>query len=142
MSLITRVIDVGAPVSEVFATMADFRTLPEWDPGSIDSTQVEGDGPGVGASYKVTVEFNGKQLPMLYQTVVLEENSRIVLEGTGALVDATDDIGFEATATGTRVTYQANLRFKGLVRVVEPLFKKRFEHLGDEAAAGILGRFA
>ena len=121
--------------------MADFRTLPEWDPGSESSVQVTGDGPAVGAEYDVTVLFQGRASKMRYRTVTLEPDRRIVLTGVGATVTATDEVGFRQTEAGTEVDYQADIRLKGLLRLVEPFLGRVFTRLADEAAGGIQRRF-
>jgi carbon monoxide dehydrogenase subunit G len=52
-------------------------------------------------------------------------------------VTAVDDIRFEATGTGTRVRYSADLRLKGVLRVVEPFFKSRFDETIRSAIEGM-----
>jgi|APDOM4702015248_1054824.scaffolds.fasta_scaffold38712_2 carbon monoxide dehydrogenase subunit G len=133
---------VPRPVSEVYSTMADFRTLPEWDPGSESSVQVAGDGPAVGAEYDVTVLFLGRASKMRYRTVALDPDRRVVFTGEGATVTATDEIGFRTTEAGTEIDYRADIRLKGLFRLVEPFLGKVFSRLADATAAGIERRFS
>ncbi|MBV8221122.1 MAG: hypothetical protein JO325_21875, partial [Solirubrobacterales bacterium] len=42
-----------------------------------------------------------------------------------------------ATGTGTRVTYAADLRLKGLLRLADPLLALAFRRVGDRALAGL-----
>lgn len=133
---------VPRPVSEVYSTIADFRTLPEWDPGSESSVQVAGEGPAVGAEYDVTVLFQGRASKMRYRTVTLETDRRVVFTGEGATVTATDVIGFRPTEAGTEIDYRADIRLKGLARLVEPFLGKVFSRLADDAAGGVERRFS
>jgi len=41
---ICRTMTTPAPVSDVFAYLADFTTTTEWDPGTVSTTLVSGDG--------------------------------------------------------------------------------------------------
>jgi carbon monoxide dehydrogenase subunit G len=142
MPKLHRTVVVPRPVSEVYSTMADFRTLPEWDPGSESSVQVAGDGPAVGAEYDVTVLFQGRASKMRYRTVTLEPDRRVVFTGEGATVTAIDEVGFRETDAGTEVDYLADIRLKGLPRLVEPFLGRVFSRLADAAAGGIERRFS
>lgn len=81
--------------------------------------------------------FNGRTLPMTYEVTAWDPPNRVALRGEGSTVTAVDDIRFEATATGTRIGYSADLRLKGLLKVAEPFLKGRFEKTGREAMAGM-----
>ena len=48
-----------------------------------------------------------------------------------------DRITFESTAAGTRVTYDADLALKGLLRIADPLLALAFNRVGDRALAGL-----
>ena len=48
-----------------------------------------------------------------------------------------DTITFEGTLTGTAVTYDADLRLKGLLRVLDPIFSLAFRRIGDRARDGL-----
>jgi hypothetical protein len=48
-----------------------------------------------------------------------------------------DRITFEMTAGGTRVTYDADLALKGLLRIADPLLALAFNRVGDRALAGL-----
>ena len=43
---------------------------------------------------------------------------------------------------GTRVTCDADLRFKGKLKMVDPVFKLVFKRLGDKAKAGMVERLS
>jgi hypothetical protein len=63
--------------------------------------------------------------------------------GENATVVSHDRITFKTTATGTRVTYDADLRPKGLLRPADPLLALAFKRVGDRALARlseVLGR--
>lgn len=134
--VVTEVIEVPTPVAASFAYVADFTTVAEWDPGIHESRRVSGDG-GVGTVYEVQAEFRGKTMPFTYTVTALEQNSRIVLDGVGERATSVDTIGFEATGEGTRITYSAEFKLKGVFRAAEPFLGSTFRTLARKALAGL-----
>ena len=63
--------------------------------------------------------------------------------GENATVVSRDRITFETIPTGTRVSYDADLRLKGPLRLADPLLGVAFNRVGGRALAGlrkVLGR--
>lgn len=133
---ITRIVATSKPSSEVFAYLSDFTTTTEWDPGTIKTSRISGDG-GLGSVYANTSSFNGRQTELVYTVTAYEPNQRVQFRGENRTVRATDTIHFETTAEGTRVTYDAHFRFKGLAKLSEPFLRRAFRTLGDAAEAGL-----
>jgi carbon monoxide dehydrogenase subunit G len=134
---IQRTVETTAAPAAVFAYLSDFSNTTEWDPGTITTERVEGDG-GVGTVYRNVSEFNGKKSELRYEVVELVPERRFALEGEGKAAHADDLMEFEALPDGgTRVTYTADIRFKGALKVAEPFLGKAFKKLGDEAEAGM-----
>lgn len=131
------VIEVARPVSEAFAYVADFTTAAEWDPGIVESRRV-GDGPTeLGSRFEVVALFRGKRVPFTYEVTALDEGRRIVLSGEGGRATSVDEITFEPAGTGTRITYEADLRLKGVFRVAEPFLGGTTAEMGRKALAGL-----
>lgn len=134
---IQRTVETTAAPAAVFAYLSDFSNTTEWDPGTITTERVEGDG-GVGTVYRNVSEFNGKKSELRYEVVELVPERRFALEGEGKAAHADDLMELEALPDGgTRVTYTADIRFKGALKVAEPFLGKAFKKLGDEAEAGM-----
>ena len=136
--LVERKVEVSRDADEVFAYLADFTTTSEWDPGSVKTELMSGDG-GVGTKYHNISQFNGKQTELIY--VVVERNDterRIVLRGENKTVVATDTIAVRALpAGGCEIHYSADFKFKGVTVVAVPFLRKAFAVLGDEAVVGL-----
>jgi carbon monoxide dehydrogenase subunit G len=140
--VVTEVIEVPRSVEEAFAYVADFTTVAEWDPGIHESRRVSGEG-GVGTVYAVRAEFRGKTMPFTYTVTSFEGNERIVLDGVGEKATSLDTIAFEASADGgTRITYSADFKLKGVLRVAEPFLGGTFRSLARRALAGLDARLA
>ena len=135
--IVIEVIEVVRSLEESFAYVADFTTVAEWDPGIHSSRRVSGDG-GVGSVYEVQAEFRGKTMPFTYTVTTFEQDGRIVLDGVGEKATSLDTIAFETAADGgTRITYSADFRLKGVLRVAEPFLGGTFRKLARHALAGL-----
>ena len=137
MPTFEQTIDVAVPPPEAYRYIADFTTVPEWDPGMAESRLVEGDGSRTGAVYDVVAIFRGTHVPFRYRIAEAEEGRRLLFEGEGAKARSSDEIVLEPAGSGTRLTYRADLRMKGPYRLAEPFLRGTFERMGTEAMAGL-----
>lgn len=133
---IERVVTVDKSVESVFAYLSDFETTTEWDPGTVTTVKVAGDG-GPGTTYRNTSSFAGRETELEYVVQQREANQVFQLRGENKTVTALDTMTFRSTGQGTEVTYRAEFEFKGVTRLIEPLFKSQFKKLGDEAEEGM-----
>lgn len=135
-----RRVTVDTPIDRVFAYLSDFTTTTEWDPGTVRTTRVSGDG-GVGTRYANITRFRGRETELTYVVQELEPGRRIALRGENKTVEATDTLVVRpartSTGTGTEVTYTADFTFKGVARFVAPLLTPALRRLGDEAEKGL-----
>ena len=131
---IQRTVETRAAPAAVFAYLSDFTTTSEWDPGSISTTRVEGDG-GVGTVYENVSEFNGKRSELRYTVLEHQPPSKVVLRGENRTLTALDTMQVEPHGSGTRVTYTADFTFKGAAPAAPavPGLALSFKKLGDEA---------
>ncbi len=121
-----------------FPFIADFANSARWDPGVAWAEGLT-DGPTrVGSAYRLGVRMGSRVTPMEYRITTLEPGRRVVLEGMGSGVEATDDIRFDPSATGTRVTYMADIRLRGWLRLVAPFTGRAFAAIARNARAGML----
>jgi uncharacterized protein YndB with AHSA1/START domain len=136
-----RTVTVDKPLDRVFAYLSDFTTTTEWDPGTVRTVRSSGDG-AVGTEYENTSTFGGRETQLTYVVQDLVPNQRIALRGENKTVIAEDtmtfrEVGDDAEATQTEVTYTADFTFKGLTKFVAPLMKPAFTRLGNEAETGM-----
>ncbi len=138
MTVLREVIETPLAIDRAFAYVADFANSQEWDPGVASSTRID-DGPvTAGARYQLQVTFNGRTLPMLYAVTEFDAPRRVVLHGSGSRIEAVDSIDFAPTPTGgSRVTYEADLRLRGILRLAEPFLGRAFDSIGKRALAGM-----
>ncbi len=134
---IVRTLTVPRPPAEVYAYLRDFTTTNEWDPGTVRTTRVQGDG-GVGTRYHNVSSFLGRETELTY---VVEEDTAprtLRLRGENKTVVAHDTMTLTPTTDGgTELTYRAEFDFKGLARVVAPLTAPALRKLGNDAERGL-----
>jgi carbon monoxide dehydrogenase subunit G len=131
-----RSVETTAPPAAVFASLSDFTNTNEWDPGTVNTTRVSGDG-GVGTTYDNTSKFMGRETELTYEVVEHRPDSLFALRGENSSVVANDSMQIDPLGAGSRVTYTADFEFKGLGKFVAPLLKPALKKLGDEAESGL-----
>jgi carbon monoxide dehydrogenase subunit G len=130
-------IETRLGLDETFAFVADFANSHAWDPGVASSVRLNPGPLAVGARYKLGIRMAGRVTPMEYEITRLEPGRRVVLTGHGSGVAAVDDISFEATKTGTAITYVADIRLVGLMRLLAPFAGGAFKKIGENARDGM-----
>ncbi len=132
-------VELNRPPEVVFPYLAEFNNLTDWDPSAVE-VKSRSDGPlAVGTWYEVVSAFRGRNVDLRYEVTAYDPPRRIVLTGTSDSVGAVDEITFEPTEAGTRVTYVASFTFNNpVVRLIAPLvLRGAFNKLGREAAQGM-----
>ena len=137
MAILRERIETSLGIDDAFAFVADFANSAQWDPGVAYAKRID-DGPlRVGARYRLGIRMGGRVLPMDYEVTVFEALRRVVLAGTGSGVEAKDEIVFEATPAGTRIDYTADIRLRGLMRLVTPFAGGALARIARDARDGM-----
>ena len=142
--IVRRDVTVGAKPKAVFDYLSDFTTTTEWDPGTVTTTLVDGDG-GVGTTYRNTTSFAGRETQLTYEVIEYDAPNLIRLRGENKAVVAVDTITVEKSGSGSYVVYEADFQFKGAWKLAAPFLRPAFKKLGDEAEEGLqkyLGRLS
>ncbi|MGZ8693590.1 MAG: SRPBCC family protein [Gaiellaceae bacterium] len=128
---------VSRPAADAFQYIAEFENTAEWDPGIAESKKLT-DGPvRVGSQFDVVALFRGKRQRFRYTVTELVDGRRIVLEGAGAKATSVDAITVDPSGSGSRISYTADIKLKGLRRLAEPLLKPMLARTGEKALAGL-----
>lgn len=123
--------------AEVFAYLQDFTTTEEWDPGTVSTTRIDGDG-GVGTRYRNVSKFLGRETELTYVVEEADAPRRLHLRGENKTVVSHDIMTLTPSAAGgTELDYRAEFEFKGVARFIAPLLAPAFKRLGDEAEEGL-----
>jgi carbon monoxide dehydrogenase subunit G len=136
-------VTTSADREAVFDYLADFRSASEWDPGVRSARLRAGSAGEEGAEYDLVAHFAGRDVPLVYRAVTVRRPDRVLLVAETGTVISRDEITFADAGThGTEVTYDADLRLRGVLRVLDPLLGLVFGRVGDAARDGLAGRLA
>lgn len=130
-------IDSPLPPDEVWALVADVRRFAEWDPGTLRSVQVAGDGPGPDAAYVLTVKGVPRPLDLRYEVTRFEPPGLLALVADTGVLRSVDEISLAASGAGTRLTYRAELSLHGPWRIATPVLALAFGRIGRQAEEGL-----
>ena len=122
---------------EAFAYMADLRNFAEWDPGVKAVRQVEGSGGGPDAVFDVTVVAPGPDLTLRYVTEEHDAPHNLLVVARSSVFTSIDRITVEPDGTGSVITYDADLRLNGVLRIGDLGLRLVFGQIGNRAAAGL-----
>jgi carbon monoxide dehydrogenase subunit G len=134
--ILRREVTVQASAAKVFAFLSDFTTTTQWDPGTVETVQVSGDG-GVGTVYRNRSKIAGRETALTYEVIDRRDPEMIRLRGENGAVVATDTITVESRGSGSHVVYEAEFAFKGIWKVAGRLMGPAFRTLGNEAEKGL-----
>lgn len=133
---ITRTMVVSRPLEEAFAYLQDFTNTEEWDPGTVSTRRISGDG-SVGTRYHNVSKFLGNKTELEYVVLDHSEPLRLQLRGENKSVVAEDTMTLRPVPGGTELTYQADFTFKRWLRWIAPLMSPALKRLGDGAERGL-----
>ncbi len=137
-----REIEVRTAPEETFAYLADFTHTAEWDPGVVEARRLTPEPTGVGSRFELIGVFRGNRQRFEYVVTELEDGNRIALHGEGEKAMSDDAMTVSASDGGTRIAYEADIRLKGVFRVVEPFLGSTFRRMGDDALDGLAARLS
>jgi hypothetical protein len=136
-------VETGWDPAATYAYLAEFSNVGEWDPGVRSARSLSDDPLATGARFEVVVSAMGRDTPLTYETISSEPPRRVVLRAESATLVSLDALRFEPLPDGgTAVTYEADLRLKGLLRAFDPILRLAFGRIGDAARDGLAARLA
>ncbi len=135
-------IDFPFPIEEAFDYMADFTRVAEWDPGVSSASRLTGGPLQKGSRFLVEVAFLGRRIPMEYEITHFDPPHSLILQGGDGIVTSIDEISFSQRGAGTRVTYEAQLEWVGVLQLADPILDLLFQRIGRVATRGLRERLA
>ena len=125
------------PAAETFAYLATFSNAVDWDPGVLAGEQMDPGPLRTGTRFRLIVPFLGLRMPLTYQVTSYQPGHVVVLAATSGIFHATDKIVVTSAAGGSAVSYEADVRLRGPLRILGPLLRPGFRAVVDRAAAGL-----
>lgn len=131
-------VEAELPPGRAFEYLSDFSTTEEWDPGVVRAERVDEGPVGEGSEFHVVASFLGRDSALTYRVVEFAPPAAVTLRGENATVVSLDRITFERRrGGGTTITYDADLRLKSVLRILDPMLALVFRRVGDRALAGL-----
>lgn len=125
------------PAAEIFTYLATFSNAAEWDPGVLAGEQLDPGPVAVGTRFRLVVPFLGLRMPLTYHVTSYQPGHEVVLAAASSLLHATDKITVTGRAGGSEVSYEAEVRLRGPLHLLDPLLRPGFRAVADRAAAGL-----
>jgi hypothetical protein len=125
------------PATETFAYLATFSNAAEWDPGVLAGEQLDPGPVGPGTRFRLVVPFLGRRMPLTYQVTRYQPGHAVVLTAINGLLRATDKIVVTGNAGGSTISYEAEVRLRGPLGLLDPLLRPGFRAVAGRAAAGL-----
>lgn len=144
MITVQRSVESGHPVSLVARYLCDFTSTAQWDPHTVKCVQV-GDGPvAAGTEYDNTQRIGPARTTLRYRVTDFDPGRSITLRSSSSwALDSTDQMTFDDRGPdGTRVTYTATLRLKGIAALGEPILRRAMPKIADDAAVSLRSALA
>jgi carbon monoxide dehydrogenase subunit G len=130
--------DSPRPVADVFATLSDFSTVQDWDPGVAEARRLEPGPVVVGSAFRVVTQLLGVKTPLTYVVTAIDAPATVTLRAESATLVSLDTMTFTTRpGGGTRVTYDADLTLKGPLRLGDLALRLVFRCIGDRARDGL-----
>jgi carbon monoxide dehydrogenase subunit G len=141
MARYTGVVEAAHGAEELWHYLADLRSVGEWDP-SVEAVElVAGEPRTASARYRLEVGFRERSIELPYRTVEVDPPHRVVFEAQTGSVSVRDEAVIEPLGPATsRVTWKAEIRLRGIRRVLDLALRGPFRRLGEHARKGLRER--
>ena len=124
---LTHSINISVPPAEVFPWIADPQLALQWQTSVAGGEIIKQTPDMVGTTFRERVEENGQGTELIGEITeyIVDELIAFHLDGQFNSVDVSFRV--EATEHGSRVTQDAEVRFKGLVKWLSLIFGRGFK---------------
>lgn len=135
------VIDIPIGRDDLFAYMAAFENVAEWDPSIVEGERIGGGELGVGTQFRIVVSNFGRQSPLIYEIVEYEPPASATFRAETSAIRSTDSITVSQRPGETsRLTWEADLRLKGVLRLWDIPMRLIFKRIGDKGRNGLVAK--
>jgi hypothetical protein len=132
-------VESRSPAAETFGYLAAFSNAAEWDPGVLAGEQLDAGPLRAGSRFRLTVPFLGARMSLTYQVIRFVPDREVLLHAANGVLRSTDRIAVTGAAGGSTVSYDAQVRLRGPLQVLDPLLRPGFRIVAERAAAGLAG---
>jgi hypothetical protein len=109
----------------------------EWDPGVLAGEHLDPGPVGAGSRFRLVVPFQGARMSLTYKVIGFVPDREVLLHAANAVLQSTDRIVVTGAADGSTVRYDAEVRLRGPLQVLDLLLRPGFRVVAERAAAGL-----
>jgi len=128
---VTRSFFVNANAERAMTFIRDFSNAEQWDPGTQRCQRLDSGELGVGSRWHNESKLIVIPAELEYELIELTDR-RVVFRGENSSAISVDDITIEPQGNGARVTYDAQVTFKGAAKLGEPVMHLVFRKLAAD----------
>ena len=132
----TEELEVACTPSRAFEALADMADLDLWNPNVTSSRRIEGERLESGSRYESVVARGPIRLKAESTLVEVELDRRVRYEGAISVFWSVDELTFEASEQGCRITFSNESQVPAWLRPVEPLLDAAFQPQARKAVGG------
>jgi Polyketide cyclase / dehydrase and lipid transport len=121
-------------VDQAFSYLSDFTNATSWDPSVVSSCHVGEKPVALGSQFDLTVRFAGRNKELHYRVTSFDPPRSVTFTSTTRSLLSSDTLTFETREHGCAMRYDAELRFKGVASIANPILGLLFRRLGDRAS--------
>jgi hypothetical protein len=130
-------VESRSSATETFGYLAAFSNAAEWDPGVHAGEQLDPGPVRTGSRFRLVVPFLGVRMSLTYQVIRFVPDREVLLHAANGVLQSTDRIVVTGAADGSTVSYEAKVRLRGPLQVLDPLLRPGFRAVAQRAAAGL-----
>ena len=125
------------PQQDTFDYLATFSNAAHWDPGVRAAERLDAGPVQVGSRFRLTVAMLGRGIPLTYIVTAIDPPNSVVLEAVSPLLTSVDRIAVQPDGDGASVSYDADVRLRGPLGLLDPVLAKGFAAVAERAAGGL-----
>jgi hypothetical protein len=125
------------PADETFDYLAVFSNAADWDPGVVAGAQLDPGPVRAGTRFRLEVPFLGRRMTLTYKVIRFVPGREVLLTATSGVLRSTDRIVVTGGADDSVVSYAAEVRLRGPLRVLDPILRPGFHRVAERAVAGL-----
>ena len=129
-------LQVYRPIRQVFDYVSDFTTSPRWDPVTLRSEILTGDGTE-GTIYRTRMNLFSRTVRVHHVVVEHVPDNRLRIRGHGRGVRVQDTFTFRTIERGTELTAVRELELVGSARLLRPLLGPALALAGGRGDHGL-----
>jgi hypothetical protein len=133
----TTTIETPASAQSAFKYIADFSNVADWDP-TVKSARRIGSKPlGEGSRFEVSMDTPIRPFVFRYEILRYEPNRLIIFQAESPTLRSLDTIEIESLRKGCRVHYDADLRLRRGLYLLDFAAHLAFQFSGRSSARGL-----